>query len=81
MDPTSEEIDRIGRDRRRALVLLGLTAAAAYAAPVLLTLSSAYAQGEGGDGGDDGHGGSGDDDDHGSEGDINSGSGRPPEAP
>ena len=82
MDSTSEEIDRIDHDRRRALALLGLWSPVAYVAPVLLTLSSAHAQGEGGSGdGDDGHGSGGEDD-----GPDSSDSGRfdevvPPEAP
>ena len=84
MDPTSDGIARIDRERRRALALLGLWGAAAYVAPVLLTLSSAHAQGEGGDGeGGDGHGGSGDEVHDGDEssGDIKTGPGGPPEAP
>jgi hypothetical protein len=79
MNPTSDEIDRIDHQRRRALVLLGLTAAAAYSAPILLNLLPAKAQGDGGD--DDGHGsGDDDDDDEGHDGDFK-GPTVPPEAP
>jgi hypothetical protein len=80
---TSGESDRIDCGRRRALALLGLTAAAVYSAPVLLNLHPALAQGDGGDG-DGGTGASGDGhgsgDDGGQEGDLK-GPRLPPEAP
>ena len=57
---TSDESDKINGGRRRALTLLGLWAAAALLAPVLVIGRPAKAQGDGGD--DDGHGD--DDDDH-----------------
>ena len=88
MKPTSDEIDRIDHDRRRALALLGLWGSVAYVAPVLLNLSAAHADGDGGDGdgggtgaSGDGHGSgaSGDDGGHGDSG-INK-PGAPPEAP
>ena len=86
-DGASGESDRIDGGRRRALTLLGLWAAAALLAPVLIISRPAKAQGDGGDGGDGGDdGGHGDDDDddddedgHG-EGDLK-GPSLPPEAP
>ncbi len=75
-DGTSDETDRIDHERRRALALFGLWAAAAFLAPVLLKPLPAFADG------DDGHG---DDDDdeggHGDSGETRTGSGGPPEAP
>ena len=80
---TSDEGDRIDRDRRRALALLGLWAAAAYLAPALIISRPAKAQGDGGgDDDDDGHGDDDDDHDDDEGGDSDSGSLQvPPEAP
>ena len=79
---TSDEGDRIDHDRRRALALLGLWAAAAYLAPALIISRPAKAQGDGGGGDDDGHGDDDDDHDDDEGGDSDSGSLQvPPEAP
>ncbi len=64
-EDTGETVDL---DRRRALARLGLTAAAAYAAPAVLPLTRATAASGGGDGGGDGGGGGGHDDDGGASG-------------
>ena len=60
--PKISEEDAVDTDRRRALSRLGLVATAAYAAPVLMTISqSAHASrgGSGGGGAGDGNGGNG----------------------
>ena len=81
MTPTSDETDCVDHDRRRALAVLGLWAAAALLAPVLINSRPALAQGNGGDDGgdDDGHGDDDDDSGHG-EGDVRDPS-LPSEAP
>lgn len=63
--------DGVDIERRRALTRLGLTAAVAYAAPTLLSLTSASA--DEGSGGDSGHGG--DDDSSGDSSDSSDASG------
>lgn len=50
---------RVNRSRRALLIRLGLTAGAAYAAPVLLQLSQSRASGSGGGSGGGGGGGGG----------------------
>lgn len=51
-----KSVEQVSPERRRVLGLLGLTAAAAYVAPTLLTVRKAHASG-GGSGGGAGSGG------------------------
>lgn len=78
IDPT----DTADLGRRRALARLGLTAAVAYAAPTLLSLTAAKAkEGESGGGDNSGHGGDDSGDDHSGPGGGNSSPSGPDDGP
>lgn len=54
--PAKIETSGVDKDRRRALSRLGLVATAAYAAPVLMTISQSAHASSGGSGGGSGNG-------------------------
>ena len=84
--PVSSENENIDSGRRRALARLGLVAAAGYAVPTLLSLTSAHADssgasGGGSGGGDSGSGSSGASGSDSGSGDSDSGGGSTPTEP